>query len=64
MKPARYDWTRLLDADEGDWVNFGKGDRNSMQVCAKKWLRNRGIEVQVASKYDFDKNVLIATFVW
>ena len=63
-RKSKYDWQRLMDAKEGEWVNFGKGDRNSMQICAKAWLRNRFINLTVVSMYDDENNVLIATFAW
>lgn len=63
-RKSKYDWQKLVDAKEGEWVNFGKGDRNSMQICAKVWLRNRFINLTVVSMYDDENNVLIATFAW
>ena len=63
-RKAKYDWSRLASANEGEWVNYGKGDRNSMQQCARFWVKQNGIDVAVCSMYEKKKNVLIATFAW
>ena len=60
----KYDWTRLRKVPDGNWVNYGKGDRNSMQVCARVWAKKNGMQVTVCSRYDKQKNVLIAIFAW
>jgi len=63
-RKSKYNWQKLLEVKEGEWVSFGKGNRNSMQTCAKAWLRHRFINRTVVSMYDDENNVLIATFAW
>jgi hypothetical protein len=58
----KYDWELLRKAKAGNWVNYGKGDRNSMQVSAKVWAKKNQLDVTVYSRYDKQKNVLIAIF--
>lgn len=63
-RKSKYNWGKLLDAKEGEWINFGKGDRNSMQICARTWLQRRMVSWSVVSMYDDENNVLIAIFAW
>lgn len=56
------DWTKLLKVDDGVFINYGLGDRNSMVTACRKYMVNHGMNVKIRSVIDPKKNVLIAIF--
>lgn len=61
-RPLQTDWEKLLNVEDGVFLPYGKGDRNSMVTACRKWMQRRGYKVLVKSIVDPKNNVMIAIF--
>jgi len=61
-RPAYYDWERLLNVEDGVFLPYGKGDRNSKVTACRAWMSRRGYKVMVKSLFAPTEEVLIAIF--
>lgn len=61
-RPHQYDWGLLLESKEGEFLNYGKGSRNSKVTACRAWLARRGYKVIVKSILTPKGDVCIAYF--